>query len=179
MKKKTNPIKLLFKKIENIIITLITGVICALLPALVMYGVNQTSISRIEKFGAESQQGIEATNIANVINIIGGIILVIIAIKVIIDIIKVLFNKVDFEKQDYSYSSGTGYTPTTSTNTNTNNSDKSFDFDVKTSYVTDNFGNVIGKTQTTSYGDKYGGFEKKEILDNFGNKHGEIDTYKW
>lgn len=40
-------------------------------------------------------------------------------------------------------------------------------------------GIVIGKTQTTSYGDKYGGFKKKEIYDNFGNKQGEIDTHKW
>lgn len=178
MKKIIDLIKLILKKIENIIVTLITGAVCALIPALVMYGVNQTSISRIEKFGAESPQGIEATNIANVINIIGGIILGIIAIGTIIAIIKGLFSKKGFQEDNHSYSSSTGYTPTINTNTN-NNSNKSFDFDIKTSYVTDNFGNVIGKTQTTSYGDKYGGFEKKEIYDNFGNKQGEIDTHKW
>lgn len=65
-------------------------------------------------------------------------------------------------------------------NINTNNSpkEKSFDYNVKTSDVKDNFGNVVGKVRTTSYEDKYGGFETKEILDEFGIKKGEIHTWK-
>lgn len=182
MKKIVGLVKTLFNKIFDIIITIIGGAICAILPAIIMYGGNQTSISRIQKYGAESPEGIEAVKIANGINIVCGIILGIIAIVVVIAIIKVLFAKAEDLKDSgvnhHSYSTY-DYDLNTSNNSNNSRNEKSFDFDIKTSYVKDNFGNVVGKVQTTSYGDKYGGFEKKEVLDNFGNKQGEVDTYKW
>ena len=62
---------------------------------------------------------------------------------------------------------------------NSSRNEKSFDYNIKTSDIKDNFGNVVGKVRTTSYEDKYGGFETKEILDNFGIKKGEIHTNKY
>ena len=70
----------------------------AALPALVWYGGNQTSLSRIKKYGAESSQGIEALKIANGINIVCGIILAIIGIIVLICIVSVLFGKLSIKK---------------------------------------------------------------------------------
>lgn len=182
MKKIIDLVKKIFDRIMEIVVTIIGGGICAILPAIIMYGGNQTSISRIKKFGEESPEGIEAAKIANVINIVCGIILGIIAIGVIIAIIKVLFGKsklLDDSSDIHSYGTYDYDINTNNSSNNNQNKKSSFDFDIKTSYVTDNFGNVVGKVQTTSYGDKYGGFEKKEILDNFGNKQGEVDTYKW
>ncbi len=57
--------------------------------------------------------------------------------------------------------------------------EKSPSFDFKTTEYTDNFGNVIGKSTTTTYSDKYGEIATTEFRDNMGNKTGKSTTYKW
>lgn len=165
----------LIDRISNIIKILFKGAMFAALPALVWYGGNQTSLSRIKKYGAESPEGIEAVKIANGINIVCGIILGVIALIIVIYIIKALLGKVDLKDKS------SGYTGNYSLDNYYSNSKgkSSFDFDVKTTYIKDQFGNVTGTAKTYSYGDKYGGFENTEIRDNFGNKQGEIKTHKW
>lgn len=51
-------------------------------------------------------------------------------------------------------------------------------FDYSTSYIKDQFGNVVGKSTTTTYSDKYGSFGTTEYKDNFGNVIGKKDTYR-
>lgn len=181
MKKLINFIENIFFKILEIIGMIIVMGKYAIVPAFILYAGNQTSNSRIRKFGAESPQGIEATRIAIGIDIVCGIILGILAIVLLKEIIDILSGKMEKEMNNMASSSSYDYDIDIDTNSSRNNNqpEKSFDFDIKTSYVTDNFGNIVGKVQTTTYEDKYGGFEKKEMLDNFGNKKGEVDTYKW
>lgn len=181
MEKIVNFIENIFLKILEIIGTIVVMGMYAIVPAFILYAGNQTSNSRIRKFGAESPQGIEATRIAIGIDIVCGIILGILAIVLLQEIIDILSGKKEKERNNIASSSSYDYDIDIDTNSSRNNNqpEKSFDFDIKTSYVTDNFGNIVGKVQTTTYEDKYGGFEKKEMLDNFGNKKGEVDTYKW
>ena len=184
MKKLINFIENIFFKILEIIGIIIVMGMYAIVPAFILYAGNQTSNSRIRKFGAESPPGIEATRIAIGIDIVCGIILGILAIVLLKEIIDILSGKINIlsgKKDNMASSSSYDYDIDIDTNSSRNNNqpEKSFDFDIKTSYVTDNFGNIVGKVQTTTYEDKYGGFEKKEMLDNFGNKKGEVDTYKW
>ena len=181
MKKLINFIENIFFKILEIIDIIIVMGMYAIVPAFILYAGNQTSNSRIRKFGAESPQGIEATRIAIGIDIVCGIILGILAIALLQEIIDILSGKKEKERNNIASSSSYDYDIDIDTNSSRNNNqpEKSFDFDIKTSYVTDNFGNIVGKVQTTTYEEKYGGFEKKEMLDNFGNKKGEVDTYKW
>lgn len=181
MKKLINFIENIFFKILEIIGMIIVMGMYAIVPAFILYAGNQTSNSRIRKFGAESPQGIEATRIAIGIDIVCGIILGILAIVLLKEIIDILSGKMEKEMNNMASSDSYDYDIDIDTNSSRNNNqpEKSFDFDIKTSYVTDNFGNIVGKVQTTTYEDKYGGFEKKEMLDNFGNKKGEVDTYKW
>ena len=74
------------------------------------------------------------------------------------------------------------YTPSGSyetTNYSSNQEEKKPEFTIKTGYVKDQFGNIVGKTETYGYSDKYGGFETTEYKDNFGNVKGKSDTYKF
>ena len=165
-------ISIVFNKIYSIMRVLIIGAAFAAIPAIIMYGGNQTSLSRIKKYGAESSQGIEALKIANGINIVCGIILAIIGIIVLICIVSVLFGKLSIKK---NYSGYAGEY----TNDYGNTSGNSFDFDMKTTYIKDQYGNVTGTAKTVSYIDKYGGYKSTEVRDNLGNKQGEIKTHKW
>ena len=163
------------KKIGDIINILFGGIKFAILPALVWYGGTQTSLSRIKKYGAESPQGIEAANIANILSIVCGSILGIIALIVVVYIIRILIGKFQLEADRASHISS--YTP--EYDTSSNQSSNSFDFNSKTTYIRDQYGNVTGTAKTYSYSDKYGGFENTEIRDSFGNKTGEIKEHKW
>lgn len=90
----------------NIIINLIIGAVCSLVPLGIMYGINQTSNSRIKQYGIDSPQGIEATNISKWGNIIGIIVIIIIIFFVIKEIIKTLKKESDFIKEmNTNYSS--------------------------------------------------------------------------
>lgn len=84
---------------RNILLESFTGVICAIIPAIVMYAVNQTSSSRIKQYGAESKQGLEAMNISKWVNIVCIIIFIIITLYVIIQIIRVLKKEIDPVKE--------------------------------------------------------------------------------
>ena len=57
--------------------------------------------------------------------------------------------------------------------------EKKPEFTYKTGYVKDQFGNIVGKTESYGYNDKYGGFETTEYKDNFGNVKGKSNTYKF
>ena len=92
-------IKSFIHLIRNILLETFTGIICAVIPAIVMYAVNQTSLSRIKQYGAESEQGIEAMNISKWTNIICIIIFVIIALYVLIQIIRILKKEIDPVKE--------------------------------------------------------------------------------
>lgn len=59
---------------------------------------------------------------------------------------------------------------------NINEKKPSFNYGV--SYVKDKFGNVIGKTTTTSYSDEYGSMERTEYKDKFGNVKAKEDKYR-
>lgn len=165
-------ISVLFNRIYSIARIIIVGIAFAAIPAIIMYGGNQTSLSRIKKYGEESPQGIEALKIANGINIVCGIILAIIGIIVLICIISVLLGKLSFKK---NYSGYAGEYTKDYGNTEGN----SPDIDMKTTYIKDQYGNVTGTAKTVSYSDKYGGYKSTEVRDNFGNKQGEIKTHKW
>lgn len=57
--------------------------------------------------------------------------------------------------------------------------EKSPSFDYRTTEYRDNFGNVVGKSTTTTYSDKYGEISTTEYKDNIGNPTGKSTTYKW
>lgn len=88
-------IKNFIHTMRNILFFIFTGAFCAIIPIGIMYGGNQTSKSRIEQYGIESPQGIEALKISKIINIVCGIIIGIIVIYTIVNIIKVLLKKID------------------------------------------------------------------------------------
>lgn len=62
---------------------------------------------------------------------------------------------------------------------NKKETEKKPEFTYRTGYVKDKFGNIVGKTESYGYNDKYGGFETTEYKDNFGNVKGKSDTYKF
>lgn len=80
---------------RNILLEIVVGIMCAIIPAIVMYAVNQTSLSRIEKYGAESEAGLEAMNISKWANIICIVIFIIIALYVLAQIIRILKREID------------------------------------------------------------------------------------
>ncbi len=84
---------------RNILLETFTGFVCAIIPAIVMYAVNQTSLSRIKQYGAESEQGLEAMNISKWTNIICIIIFIIIALYVLVQIIRILRKQIDPVKE--------------------------------------------------------------------------------
>lgn len=84
---------------RNILFEIFIGIICAVIPAIVLYAVNQTSLSRIKKYGAESEAGLEAMNISKWANIICIVIFIIIALYVLVQIIKILKKEIDPVKE--------------------------------------------------------------------------------
>lgn len=64
-------------------------------------------------------------------------------------------------------------------NEKNNDNEKDTDLNFSTSYITDRFGNVIGKTETTSYNSKYGNFETTVYKDNLGRTTGKKETNKY
>ncbi len=101
-----NKIKSFIHTSLNIIINLVVGAVCSLVPIGIMYGVNQTSNSRIKQYGIDSPQGIEAMKISKWGNIIGIIAILIIIFFVIKEIIKTLKKECDFIKEmNTNYSS--------------------------------------------------------------------------
>ena len=71
------------------------------------------------------------------------------------------------------------YTPSTTYTPTYEKEEKKPELTINTGYVKDQFGNIVGKTETYGYSDKYGGFETTEYKDNFGNVKGKSDTYKF
>lgn len=49
----------------------------------------------------------------------------------------------------------------------------------KTTEYKDKFGNVVGKSETTTYSNKYGTFSKTDYKDKYGNDKGSSSSYKW
>lgn len=166
-------IKRFFQKIGYIIHTIIGGGVCAIIPAGVMYAAHQTTASYIKKYEAGSSKLETALEMTKKVDIVCGIILGGIAIWMLYNIIKCIIGKVDLDEYYKEVGTGSSYSGSYSNN----NAEQKPQFGYSTSYIKDQFGNVVGKETTTTYSDKYGSFGTTEYKDNFGNVIGKKDTY--
>lgn len=64
-------------------------------------------------------------------------------------------------------------------NEKNNDNENGVDLNFSTSYITDSFGNVIGKAETSTYNSKYGNFETTVYKDNLGRTTGKRETTKF